>query len=281
MKVEKFSKDGVEGIRLKDAVFAASKNYNGCHFDPMEVFSVDNPPEDFNLNHGNQTVKFSWESKPTAEIDGKMIKFKADLISTDPYAIENAEKFSGLSPELQPVNQPARRGTERFYAVGDLVWRATAVLEGQKPGFVGADRFELEKFSVNEDVLIVEKREEPKPEPTPKKEPKPESFKNQTMSITEEEMQKIAEKTAEIMAEKFNLQTKPEEGEEPKPEEQKPKEASEEDEKFAAIQSEVEKFNQLIAAKGKVAKVELFAKGGESGDKAKLQKAKQSYLSTF
>lgn len=172
MKVEKFTKDGVSGVRISNATFAASKNHNGCHFDPLEVFSV-NPPEQFNVNHGDQEVKFEWESKPQAVVEDKLLRFTADLVSYDEYAIENAEKFSGLSPELLPVNQPARRGKERFYAAGDLQWSATAALYGQKPGFVGADEFQMEKFSLMEDVVIKENftEEEPKEE-KPAEEPK-------------------------------------------------------------------------------------------------------------
>ena len=156
MKIEKFSKDGKPGVRFKNAVFAASKNHNGAHFDPLEVFKVDLAPELFNADHNPaETVEAQFESTITPNIEGKLLKFSADIVSYDPNVVDNADKVSGFSPELSVVNQPAKRGNERFYATGDLTWTGTAVLFGEKPGFVGADEFTLEKFSVSDDSDVV------------------------------------------------------------------------------------------------------------------------------
>ncbi len=162
MLVEKFSKDGKAGVKFKDAQFACSRNYNGCNFDALEVFNIDNPPKAFNKSH-NATVtlqaEFSSPVKP--EINGKLLTFKADIVSYDAYIVENADKITGFSPELQPLNKPVKNaGGERFYAQGDLGWQGTAVLFGEKAGFVGVDNnFKLEKFSLNEDVIILEDAE--------------------------------------------------------------------------------------------------------------------------
>lgn len=163
MKNETFIlENGKKGVRFKDAVFAASKNHNGAHFDPLEVFSVDQAPENFNNSHKKEEkLDGKFETRPSVEIDGKLLKFKADIVSFDDYVINNANKVTGFSPELIAVNEPARRANERFYAVGDLVWNATAILFGEKPGFIGADSFQLEKFSsADSDVILIEEFEE-------------------------------------------------------------------------------------------------------------------------
>lgn len=157
MIVEKFSNsEGVEGVRFKDACFSASKNHNKVNFDVVEVFSVDAPNE-FNKNHTNLVLSAEFETKPTARIEGNILKFTADIVSYDQDVINNIDKVTGFSPELKALKAPTKREDgEKFYGSGELKWYSTAILFEQKAGFVGADKFTVEKFSMNEDIILDE-----------------------------------------------------------------------------------------------------------------------------
>ena len=164
--IEEFSQGDKKGYKITGAVFASSKNHNGCHFDPLEVFTVDNPPSTLNFAHKDKTTDYSTDttitSKPVASIKGKLLEFTWDLETTNENFIEliKNENFGGFSPELAPQNYPTTNARgERFYKGGDLVWRETAILgKNQKPGFVGADKFALESFEAFEDVVILDEK---------------------------------------------------------------------------------------------------------------------------
>jgi hypothetical protein len=160
MEYEIFTKkDGKKYVVFKNATFASSKNYNGAHFDPLEIFAIDVAPNEFNQSHKqDKTLKAEFTNKVEPKIEGRLLRFTSDIMSDDEYVVENADKVTGFSPELFKVNEPAVRGDERFYANGDLQWKRTAILFGEKAGFVGADQFDLEKFDVTEgdDIVLVE-----------------------------------------------------------------------------------------------------------------------------
>lgn len=171
--IEEFSHGDKKGYKIKGATFASSKNSNFCNFDPVEVFSLDNPPTKFNFAHKDKTTDYSTDtiitSKPKGEIKGKLLEFTWDLETTNPnfvQLIEN-ENFGGFSPELAKIGEPVfgkivgkdkdgKDIQERFYRQNNLIWEQTAILgKEQKPGFVGADKFAIEAFEAFEDVVIL------------------------------------------------------------------------------------------------------------------------------
>jgi len=102
-----------------------------------------------------------------------MLKFTWDLETTNENFIKliDSDDFGGFSPELNPINKPlygnkigvdkqGKEILERFYRSGDLEWAETAILsKSQKPGFVGANEYQLETF----EAILIEKIEEEKP----------------------------------------------------------------------------------------------------------------------
>jgi len=166
MQIEKFSSGEKTGYKIIGATFASSKNVNGAYFDPIEVFAGESN-NSFNFGHKDYSTDYSSGTeitkKPEAKIDGKLLRFTWDLETTNENFIKliEAENFGGFSPELKPKNKPITHGKERFYRSGDLEWVKTAILgKDQKPGFVGANEYALEKFEAFEDIVI-EKIEEP------------------------------------------------------------------------------------------------------------------------
>lgn len=223
MEYEIFTKkDGKKYVVFKNASFASSKNYNGVHFDPLEVFSVDHAPDEFNQSHiSDKVIQAKFNTGVESKIEGKLLRFFADIESDDDYVVENVDKVSGFSPELVKVNQPAVRGNERFYGNGDLQWKRTAVLFGEEPGFVGADQFDLERFSVTQgdDIVIIEKFDKEEEEPEHKGDESTQEETKDATNTTDEQVKPEAEeanedakaetdteaKRAEAKGEEFNL----------------------------------------------------------------------------
>lgn len=179
MRLETFSKDGVNGYKIIGATFASSKNHNGAYFDPVEVFA-DEINENFNLAHKDYSTDYSTGTTitkaPEAKLEGKLLRFTWDLETTNENFVSLIEKeeFGGFSPELEPTGKPVlgkeigkdKNGQpiyERFYSQ-NLKWKSTAILtKDQKAGFVGAKDFALEKFEAYEifEDVVIKKVEEP------------------------------------------------------------------------------------------------------------------------
>lgn len=166
MQIEKFSSGEKTGYKIIGATFASSKNHNGAYFDPVEVFA-DEVNEKFNFGHKDYSTDYSSGTeitkKPEAKLEGKLLRFTWDLETTNENFVKLIDEgnFGGFSPELKPNAKPVTADKLRFYKSGDLKWESTAILaKNQKPGFVGANEYALEKFEAFEDVVI-EKIEEP------------------------------------------------------------------------------------------------------------------------
>lgn len=280
MKIEKFSQEDKNGYKIIGATFASSKNINGAFFDPVEVFTK-NLPEKFNFAHEDKTTDYSTGTKiiekPKGEIVGDMLKFTWDLETTNENFIKliDSDDFGGFSPELNPINKPlygnkigvdkqGKEILERFYRSGDLEWAETAILsKSQKPGFVGANEYQLETF----EAILIEKIEEEKPAvEEPKETFSKEDFKKE---ILEDVKNQIKESFDEI---KKSL--------EPKQEDLKEKEDKE---KFEKIQKENEQanehFNQIAKAKANLDTTKPFSKGENGGGSNKAgEEARKSLI---
>lgn len=279
MQIEKFSNEDQSGYKIIGATFASSRNTNGAYFDPVEVFSLDNPPEKFNFGHKDYNTDYSTGTKiisnPVGTIEGKMLRFTWDLETTNEnfVALIESENFGGFSPELFPKNKPYKSEVgERFYRSGDLQWLDTAILaKDQKPGFVGANEYELEKFEAFEDVVIKQLEDElPETTPTPEvKEDKPtENFKSDELKTA------IKEALAEYFNEK-EAEGKDEPATGIKEEIIQPEPTEEdklEQEKFEKMKLEAEHFKSIANAKSKIDDTRLAPLGVESSVGSDLDK---------
>lgn len=275
MKIEKFSADGINGYKIIGSTFASSRNQNGAYFDPVEVFSLDNPPSKFNLGHKDYETDYSSGTtitrNPEGSIDGKMLRFTWDLETTNENFINliESDNFGGFSPELSSRNKPIRsENGERFYRQGDLEWFMTAILlKDQKPGFVGANEYVLEKFEAFEDVVI-KKDDDEKPndevkEAEPKTEDKEEfslseELRSQLLYLTNQ-VKDNNETIKDLQVAIASLQSAP------KPQENfEDKNEKLEKEKFEKMKLETEHFNTIAKAKAEIDDIKLVQHGVEA-----------------
>lgn len=184
-QIEKFNKDGVEGVKVSFK-FTAQNNTNGVNFNPLSVFTADAVKSaKLDLNHDFNYEKFdssktTWELKESS-IKGTEVEHEVFMESTDPSTVEvvTSDDFRGFSanliPKVAPV--PNKKATPRYYPDGGILLESFTALTKGSPAFKGADKVLVETFSDESGtgVSIIEEVEIETPntdEPEPKSEPK-------------------------------------------------------------------------------------------------------------
>ncbi len=160
--IEKFATgEGTNGVKVKFE-FTPHNNTNGVYFNPLSVFKP-TPVKTSNKNHEDNYEIFSDGTEMSlseAKVDGDVLKYDAEYITTNKAAIEviTGENFSGFSPELISKSTPVphKKAVPRFYKDGALTVRSWSILEGKNPSFKGAGDVQIETFSENSPMVIIE-----------------------------------------------------------------------------------------------------------------------------
>jgi hypothetical protein len=216
MFIEKFSSDGVEGIRV-NFNFTAQNNTNGVNFNPLSVFTPDAVAKSkLDLNHDFKYEAFDdsktkWELK-NSHVKGTEVEHEVFMESTDPATISvfTDPNFKGLSANLKPNMAPVpnRTATPRFYPDGGIELESFTALTKGTPSFKGADKVMIETFSDDSQsgVTIIEEAEkapEVIPPATDQKQKETEKFslsedlQNQMIWV-DRDIKELIEKKAEL-----------------------------------------------------------------------------------